>query len=138
MRTYTRADLEASIVAWDEALGPHPRERARWARWRRQAADRGILYPPLGTRWDAWDAEHPTPLAIIGQAISDTPDTLRDAIGRSRSWAQVVGIIIHARAAHRATAVLRDRDRAYDGPAGPDEREAVVVLRRVLERIGDS
>lgn len=133
MRTYSRSEWIAAAEAWLAVrLGP------RWEPFRRQAAERGILWPPSGSRWDAYDDPRPSQVAVIGQAIDDTPDLLRAAIASSRSWSQVVGVIIRERAAYRERAALAERDDTWDRQDEPTPREATVALKHIIDRIRDS
>jgi len=128
MKTYSRDHWEAALDAW--RTGGFSDE---WKPWRHQAAMRGILYPPEGTRWDSWEDDDPSERAILIRAIRETPALLSRAIEARSSWAGVIAYIVRERDDWRAqigrTAVEWDE---------PDPREASVSLKRIIERIGAS
>lgn len=117
MRTFRWIDIEASRLAWADYA-------PKWRVYRDLAADRGMLYPPEGSRWDEVTDQWPSQRAILQRAIDDTPNTLRAAIAASRTWGEVVGLIISAQ---------NDiRSRLADPPKeGPDRDEAAAILARL-------
>lgn len=132
-RTYAKADFEAAREAWLEAnLG------TAWESFRRQAAERGMLYPPTGTRWDSWEDEHPTQLAIVARAVHNTPDLLTEAIAASSSWSGVVAFLLRRLGEWREDQRLRDRDTGWQRRDEPDPREATKSLAEIIGRIRES
>jgi hypothetical protein len=104
MRTFARSDWDASAAAWATAdLG------SEWLEVRRRAALRGILWPPNGTRWDSWEADNPTQVAILIRAIRETSDVLLGCIDQSSSWGEAIGRLIAIRDAWQA----EERQRAW-------------------------
>jgi hypothetical protein len=128
MRTFSRAHWEASLETWDAGGFSH-----EWKPFRHQAAMRGIIYPPDGTRWDSWEDEDPSERAILVRAIRETPALLREAIARRDSWSGVVQYVVHRRDAWRAE--LAEAQRDEPDPDLPDQREATIALKRILDRI---
>jgi hypothetical protein len=134
-RSFSRDDWEASLAEWD--AGEFSDE---WKPYRHQAAMRGIIFPPDGTRWDSWDDESPSQRAMLIRAIRDTPELLRAAIDRpsSRSWSDVITYILARRDEWRAEIELADRDATRRKAEWPDEREAAKALKAIMNRIADS
>ena len=124
MRTYSRADFEAAREAWSD-YGPE------WQFYRQIAADRGMLYPPSGSKFDSWEDPKPSQRAIIYRAIADTPATLVDAIRESRSWSEVIGKVFRDMEIRREDADLQERDAAWDRRQyrGPMESIATIFGR---------
>ncbi len=117
MRTYSRSDFEAARAAWSDFDGT-------WEFHRRLAADRGMLYPPSGTRWDDIDDPKPSQRAIVYRAMTDTPLALTEAIRASSSWSQVIHRLLLDIEHRREDASLAEKDAAWDrrqyrGPMEP-------------------
>ena len=127
-RTFSRDHWEAAQQAWKDG---HFSDE--WKPFRHEAAMRGIIYPPDGTRFDSWEDDDPSERAMLIRAIRETPNLLHRAIAERRSWAGVVAYIVRERDDWRA-----ELNRAEPERDEADPREAVVVLRRILERISDS
>lgn len=128
MKTYRREDWLAAQDAWRD-FSPE------WREVRHQAAMRGILYPPSGTRWDSWEDDEPSQRAILIRAIRETPKLLESCVAKSRSWSEVIGRLTAARDAWRADLDDVDRHRIDDQPT---HREAVMTLGAILRRLEDS
>jgi hypothetical protein len=128
VRTFSRSHWEAALEAWD--AGGFSDE---WKPFRHQAAMRGIIYPPDGTKWDSWEDENPSERAILIRAIRETPALLREAIARRDSWAGVVQYVVHRRDAWRAE--LAEAERDEPDPDLPSQRESTIALKRILDRI---
>lgn len=129
-RTFSRDHWNAAQDAWK--AGAFSDE---WKEYRHEAAMRGIIYPPDGTKWDSWDDDDPSERAMLIRAIRETPNLLHRAIADRKSWAGVVAYIVRERDDWRAEQVRAERYAVTDEP---DEREAVVVLKRIMERIRES
>src|SRR5262245_44495084 len=116
VRRLTREQLDASRAAWDAGhFSPE------WGKWRHLAAmEAGIVMPPEGSEWDTFDDD--TERAIIGRAIHDTPDVLRNAIRSPgvHSWAAVVAIVLRWR--DRRGAVIEQRERDWEATKRADNR----------------
>lgn len=84
--TYTRETWLAASAAWHEGEF----EEDAWRAVRVAAAQRGMLYPPSGSRHDDTDAARPSQRAIVWLALDWTPGELLLVIGRSSTWSQVV------------------------------------------------
>lgn len=127
-RTFSQEHWSAALQAWKDG-----NFSAEWKPYRHQAAMRGMIYPPEGTEFDSWEDDEPSQRAILIRAIRETPNLLTRAIERGRSWGAVIGYIIAERDEWRAelrrVSPLRDE---------PDEREAVVALSRIIQRIAQS
>jgi hypothetical protein len=132
MKTYSRVDWEAALAEWE--LGKFSDE---WKPFRHQAAMRGMIYPPIGTRWDSWEDEEPSQRAILVRAIRETPNLLSRCIAQSRSWSEVVGKLIAEIEELRDGAWRQTRQTERDRDE-PDPREATVSLKHILERIAAS
>jgi hypothetical protein len=96
----------------------------------------GVIFPPSGDRFDSWEDDNPSQRAILIRAIRETPELLGRCFRGSRSWSDVIAKLTRARDDWRA----EQRELEFCQPAvnAPSDREAVVALRRILERIGDS
>lgn len=125
MKTYSRSDWDAAQEAWLD-FSPE------WRKVRHQAAMRGILFPPSGTKWDSWEDDDPSQRAILIRAIRETPKLLASCVARSRSWPEVIGRLVAARDDWRAELALEDRRRVDEQPT---HREAVSSIASILERI---
>ena len=132
MKTYTRSDLERSWREWDE--GDFSNE---WRDVRHRAAMGGIIFPPEGTKWDAWDDDAPSQRAILIRAIRETPKLLDRCIVGASSWYEVVARLTRARDEWRDQQHMTERD-ALDRRDDPDHRESVMALSSILKRIEDS
>lgn len=131
MRTYSREDFFAAKAEWadfDEV----------WRPYRQLAAERGMLYPPSGTRWDSWEDEEPSQRAILYRAICDTPKALTRIIGASRSWSEVVRKVIADVDRRREDADFAERQDDWDRQDQLTPPEALHLLAGILDRIRDS
>ena len=124
MRTYSREQFLAAKAAWDD----FDRE---WEPYRVEAAERGMLFPPSGSKFDSWEDPKPSQRAIIYRAIADTPATLIDAIRESRSWSEVIGKVFRDMEVRREDVELQERDAAWDRRQyrGPMESIGAIVGR---------
>ena len=128
MRTFSRSDWDAAQDAWCD-FSPE------WREVRHQAAMRGMLYPPSGTKWDSWDDDEPSQRAILIRAIRETPELLSRCIDRSRSWHDVVQKLIAERDGVRRNVDDAERLLHFDKPT---DRQAVTALKSILQRIWNS
>lgn len=126
MRTFSRDHWESAQDAWRDG-----EFSAEWKPYRHEAAMRGILYPPEGTKWDSWD-EDPSQRAMLIRAIRETPAMLHEAIARSRSWSDVIDYILRRRDEWRAE--LNRSATVTEATPG----EAVRRLGEILSTIRDS
>lgn len=133
MRTYGAADWTASLNEWE--LGEFGPE---WRDFRHAAAMRGMIYPPTGSKWDSWEDDEPSQRAIVYRAVHDTPKLLMAAINESRSWGQVVKIILGRLQEWREDLDRRDRQIAREREHEPNPIEATQSLRAIIDRIGQS
>lgn len=125
--------------AWNEAqaLWKAGEFSDEWKTVRHQAAFRGMIYPPTGTKWDSWEDDEPSQRAMLIRAIRETPELLSRCIGRSRSWSQVIERLMAERDELReerwrqTRQVDRDRDEATP-------RQATTTILGILERIWES
>ena len=131
MRTFSRSD-------WDEAQGLWTDFSDEWKTYRHQAAMRGMLYPPEGTKWDDWSDDNPTQRAMLVRAIRETPQLLSIAISKSRTWAEVIAYVIKRRDEWRDELAERERMLIRHRAEEPDARQATSSLKAIMERIGDS
>lgn len=133
MRTFSRE-------AWTEAqeLWRTGAFSDEWRPFRHQAAMRGMLYPPDGTRWDSSDDEQPSQRAIIVRAIRDTPGLLSKAIDTSRSWGEVVGKLIAGVNGMREDADERESWARRKRRELPEHIESAMSIKAILQRLGDS
>jgi hypothetical protein len=125
MKTYSRSDWHAAQEAWADFS-------SEWREVRHQAAMRGILYPPSGTRWDSWEDDEPSQRAILIRAIRETPRLLSVCLSRSRSWSDVIAKLTAARDDWRAELRLAETRNVRDEV---DHRQSVMALASILERI---
>jgi hypothetical protein len=133
MRTFSQEAWTEAQAAWSDG-----RFSDEWREVRHQAAMRGMIYPPEGTQWDSWDDDEPSQRAMLIRAIRETPKLLSVAISRSSSWGQVIEYVLKRRDDMRAELDDRDRDLARRKADEPDQREASMALKAILNRIGDS
>jgi hypothetical protein len=134
-RTFSRVDWDAAQAAWsDVELG------AEWLEVRRRAAIRGMLWPPNGTRWDSWDDDNPSQVAIVIRAIRETPDVLLECIDRSASWGEAIGRLIAIRdvwaADQRRQAALEERE--WAAAKARDRAESAVFMSRLGAALASS
>ncbi len=129
-RTYSRADFERAGLAWTE--GEFSDE---WQPFRFLAAQRGLIFPPEGSKWDSWEDEHPSQRAMLIRAIRETPELLRTCIGRSRTWGEVIGHLTGARDEWRRRADAEAaREIAEHDAAVPTRAEAAEALGSIMRR----
>lgn len=134
MRTFSRESWDAAQSAWrDGGFG------SEWRDVRHQAALRGMLYPPDGTRWDVWDDNEPSQRAILIRAIRETPALLEQAIAKCKSWHDVIAYIMARHIEWREALNEREREaarrRAEDEPT---PRQALTAVGGVFERVAES
>lgn len=134
VRRLTREQFDAAQAAWKAGHFGDV-----WRPWRHLAAmEAGIVMPPDGDQWDTFEDD--SERAIIGRAIHDTPDVLRDAIcsPNVRSWAAVVAIVLRWRD-RRMGEIERD-ERDYEARKHRENapRQATYRLREILDQIGGS
>jgi hypothetical protein len=132
MRSFSRSDWDASQAAWKD--GEFSDE---WKAVRHQAAMRGMIYPPEGTKWDSWEDDEPSQRAMLIRAIRESPSLLTVAVSRSRNWGEVVAYIIRRRDEWRDELNERERD-AERRRDDPSPRQSVQSIKAILNRIGDS
>lgn len=132
MRTFSRDDWEAAQADWLDFSD-------EWKGVRHQAAMRGILYPPSGSRFDSWEDDSPSQRAILIRAIRETPKMLAECVARSRSWSEVIDKLIGRRDDWREEMARKEaeaaRQRAADEPV---RRDALLSIREIVQRIADS
>lgn len=130
--TFSRDHWNAALQAWTD--GDFSDE---WKPFRHEAAMRGVIYPPEGTKWDTWDDDEPSQRAMLIRAIRETPNLLHRAIAHNRSWYDVIAYITRERDDWRAEQARSDRwtDEHRDEA---DPHEATVALKRIIERIRES
>lgn len=131
MRTFSRDQWTEAQELWLDFSD-------EWKPYRHQAAMRGMLYPPDGTRFDSWEDDEPSQRAQLIRAIRETPLLLRQAIGRCSSWFDVIAYVNGRRDERRLEV---DRDEAQLARKRMDEDapvESAMALKSILRRIGDS
>lgn len=133
MRTFSRSAFEEAQALW--ADGHFSDE---WKPFRHQAAMRGMLYPPEGDRFDSWENDEPSQRAMLIRSIRETPKLTAVAISRSRSWGEVVAYIIKRRDDMREELDARERESARRRAGEPRPHEAVMSIKEIMQRIGDS
>jgi hypothetical protein len=132
VKTYSRSDWNAAQEAWRDFSD-------EWRDFRHQAAMRGILFPPSGTKYDSWEDDSPSQRAILIRAIREQPTLLRHAIGHSSSWHQVIDLVTRARDDWRDRQLDLEYDERREKAAmTADYGESVTVLSAILARIGDA
>ena len=119
-RTFSREAWTESQQLWHDG-----KFSDEWRDYRHQAAMRGILYPPEGTRWDSWEDDEPSQRAMLIRAIRETPALTREAISRSRSWGDVIAYIIRRRDEWREDLAARERHISAD----PTPHQAMQSVR---------
>lgn len=137
MRTFSREAWQDAEKAWCELM-PRASQRARWSKVRAAAAERGILYPPTGTRWDSWADPQPSQFALIARESVDNPARLMAAIARSWSWSQVIARIVRQRDDVYEDTLLREKDAAWERAKEPTHAEAAMSVGAILRRMADS
>lgn len=130
MRTFGRD-------AWDEAqeLWRTGEFSDEWRVTRHQAAMRGMLYPPEGTRFDSWDDDAPSQRAMLIRAIRETPSMLAIAISKSRTWGEVIAYLIRRRDDWRAEMDARARLVDFEKTT---PRQAMMSIAAIFDRIDES
>lgn len=98
---------------------------------------RGMLYPPLGTKWDSWEDDDPSDRAMLIRAIREAPSLLRAAINRAHSWPEVVAYVIRQRDDWKDEMDLLARD-AKRNRDDADPRESMVAIGSVFEKVAES
>lgn len=124
MRTFSRAQWEEADAAWSD-FSPE------WTPFRDLARQRGMLYPPSGSRWDSPEDAQPSQRAIVVRAIRDTPKALRRVIAASTSWSQVVARLVEAMAR------LREQVGVDEQVVEAERAEVRQQRRQAPERLGD-
>ena len=94
--TYSAQDWQRAQQAW--ADGEFGEE---WDGVRAAARARGFIFPPAGSRHDSAEDDRPSQRAIVHRATEDTPRTLLALVGKSRTWSQLVDLLIHSVNAQR-------------------------------------
>lgn len=130
-RTFSRDDWLAAKESWS-SFGH------AWHGLRQRAALNGMIFAPSGTAHDDRDAESPSQRAIVYRALQDNPGALYAIVGRSRSWFDVVDRVIGLESRLREDADLVERNVRFDKEREPDEREAVVSLKYIVDRLAAS
>jgi hypothetical protein len=133
MKTYDRDTFLRARRLWDEGEFGW-----QWQAIRRQAAERGFIFPPNGTIHDDREAENPSQRAVVWRALQDNPTRLTTIVSRSRSWNDVVRMVIGMEDTLRVDADELARDEAWSRRDDPDHREAITSLARILERIEEA
>lgn len=129
-RTFSKADWEAAQAQWRSGdFSPE------WRNFRHQAAMRGMIYPPEGSKWDSWEDDEPSQRALLIRAVRDTPSLLSEAIGRSRTWGEVIAYVLRRRDMWREELDEKERRARLNRPV---HREAMQSLASILQRIEDS
>lgn len=136
-RTFSRTEWAEAEQAWRDLM-PRPSQLALWEGIRRAARERGILYPPTGSRWDSWADPQPSQFALIARESVDNPGRLLAAIGASGSWSQVIARIVRQRDDIREDTLLREKDDRWERAKEPTHREAAMSVGAILQRLADS
>jgi hypothetical protein len=133
--TVSRETWLAASAAWQAGEF----DEATWRDVRKAAAERGMLFPPAGTRHDDIGDAHPSQRIIVYRAIDSTPERLMAAIGRARSWSDVVNELIRASNTDRTEAELADiADEQRREAARFTERQAAPQrLADIMRRLGE-
>lgn len=129
MRTFTRSDLDAANLAWDEG-----EFSSEWRDVRHRAAMQGIIFPPAGSAFDSWEDDHPSQRAMLIRAIRETPKLLDRCLIGAPSWTVVINRLTKARDDWRERMRLED----HEEPERPTHRDAVMALGSIIRRIEDS
>lgn len=132
-RTYGRDTYIAARDAWDSgSFGPE------WDDVRRLSWERGFPFPPLGSGGDDPDTEDPSQRAVVWQWLDARPQEVREIVGRSRSWGEVIDRLIGMRKRLQADADLSDREAEWERAERPTYHEAVSSIATIVGRIADS
>lgn len=132
-RTFSRETFTAARQAWID--GDFSEE---WRPYREQAAQRGMIFPPEGTKFDSWEDDDPSQRAMLIRAIRETPGAVRQGIDRARSWGDVVRYVIAHRDGLRDDAEFAERDMKWRKEHDePDHREAAATVGAILQRLAD-
>lgn len=132
-RTFSREAFVHSRNQWrDGDFGPE------WDFYRQLAADRGFIFPPTGSKHDSVEDDQPSQRAMIYRALDETPDLLVRAISLSRSWSNVVAVLMQGRDSMREDADLRERDVVWNRRDELQPRQALTRLADILGVIKDS
>jgi hypothetical protein len=129
-RTFSKADWDAAQEQWRSGdFSPE------WRNFRHQAAMRGMIYPPEGSKWDSWEDDEPSQRALLIRAIRETPSLLSEAIGRSKTWGEVINYVLRRRDLWRDELDEKERRARANRPTN---REALTSIAAILQRIEDS
>jgi hypothetical protein len=132
-RTFSREAFLHSQQLWkDGEFGPE------WLIWRQRAADRGFIFPPSGSKHDSVEDDEPSQRALIYRAIDETPELLRRAISLSRSWSNVLAVLLQGRDGMREDADFRDKDVVWNRRDELQPRQALERLDHIFAKIRDS
>lgn len=133
MRTFDRDTFLRARAEWEQGnFGP------AWEPFRRLAAERGFIFPPVGTPNDDRDDENPSQRAIVWRCLEDNPAELRRIIGRSSSWSAVVNAIIGLEDRLREDVRDGERDAEWEKAQQPTSREASAAIASTFERVAAS
>jgi len=134
MKTYSREDWEASLQAWDD--GGFSEE---WRTIRHVMAMQGCIFPPAEDMFDSCDDREPSQRAVLVRALRETPELLRRCTRNAKTWSQVIDRLFAARDEWRED-LNRDEEQAWIESALTQltHKESVMVLSRIIKRIGDS
>lgn len=134
MRTFSRAEYNEAMAEW--AAGDFSEE---WRSFRHQAAMKGIIHPPAGTKLDSWDDDDPSDRALLIRAIRETPNYLQQCIDKSKGWPEVVARVIRQR---DETIELREADERFSRSKRErdelDHSGAAMTIAEIFGRIADS
>ena len=134
MKTYSRADWEASLQAWDDGMFSD-----EWRTIRHVMAMQGCIFPPAGDAFDSWDVDQPSQRAVLVRAMRETPELLRRCTRKATSWSQVIERLFAARDEWREDLDRSDRDAELTEAFNrPTHRQAVMALGAIIRRMEDS
>lgn len=134
MRTFSRDDWNAAQDAWK--AGEFSDE---WKAVRHQAALRGMIYPPEGTRFDSWGDDQPSQRAMLVRAIRESPTLLAAGVARSGTWGEVIRYVIARRDDWKEESEEKDRRAArHHLEERARSREGLMAVRDILQRVVDS
>lgn len=135
MRTFSKASWDDAQAQWKAG-----QFSAEWRDYRHQAAMRGMIYPPEGSRHDSWDDDRPSQRAILIRAIRETPSLMKEAVDRSSSWRDVIAYILARRDEWRDDLKARERQAVFDARAEDRSRYrgAMLSIGQILDRIRES
>lgn len=129
MRTYRREDVERAQAAWADY-------GAEWAELRRAAAERGMLFPPAGTRLDVRDEPRPSQRVIVWRALDERPTQTLAIVGGARSWSQVVARILVVERELRSDADDAEDQAETTRRDGPSRGQAMATVSEIFARAG--